>query len=171
MTPPVIETGRLILRGPRVEDFEPFAAFFASPRSIHEDGPLSRREAWREFASSTAGWTLRGYGTWSIEERTSGTWLGEVGIYHPDYYPEAEIGWTLAEAAEGRGIAEEAARAARDWAWEARGLTRLVSYIAPANTRSIRLAGRLGARRDPEAAHPADDPCLVYRHPDPEAKR
>ena len=168
---PVLTTERLTLRAPRLSDFEPYMAFFASERSIHEGGPLSRIETWREFAAAIGCWTIRGYGVWAIEDRATGAWLGEAGLFHPDYYPEAELGWTLAPEAEGKGVAHEAALAARDWAWRVAGLRTLVSYIAPANARSIRLAERLGAAPDPEAAQPDDDPCLVYRHPGPEARQ
>ncbi len=167
---PTLRTTRLTLRAPRLEDFEPYAAFFASDRATHEGGPYGRREAWREFAASTACWALRGYGVWSIEDTATGDWLGETGLFHPDYYPEPEIGWTLTADAEGQGYAQEAARAARNWAYDAAGLETLVSYIAPANARSIRLAERLGAWRDDAARQPVDDPCLVYRHPGPEAR-
>lgn len=169
---PVIETERLVLRAPRLDDFEAYAAFFASPRSVHEDGPKDRAEAWREFATSAATWALRGYGPWSITDRAGGGYLGEAGFFHPDYYPEPEIGWTLMEGFEGRGFAHEAARAARDWGYRRFGWTTLVSYIDPGNARSIRLAERLGARPDAEAPRPATDPdCLVYRHPGPEHGR
>ena len=40
----------------------------------------------------------------------------------------------------------------------------LVSYIDRDNTRSIRLAERLGAVRDDATATPNGDPCLVFRH-------
>jgi RimJ/RimL family protein N-acetyltransferase len=56
----------------------------------------------------------------------------------------------------------------RDWAFTVRGLKTLVSYIAPPNVRSIRLAERLGAVPDIKAARQegdADD--LVFRHPAP----
>jgi RimJ/RimL family protein N-acetyltransferase len=163
VTPPALPTGRLILRAPRLADFEPYADFFASPRSGYEDGPKSRGEAWREFASAAGQWALRGYGAWSIEERATGAYVGEVCIFHPAHYPEPEIGWTLMEPFEGRGLAYEAACAARDWAWTALGLASLVSYIDAANRRSIRLAERLGARLDPAAAKPELDDCVVYR--------
>jgi RimJ/RimL family protein N-acetyltransferase len=77
-------------------------------------------------------------------------------------FPERELGWILFDGAEGRGIATEAASALRDWA-AARGWTGLVSYIDPANHRSIALAQRLGARLDPHAV-PQDPGDLVYRH-------
>ena len=51
----------------------------------------------------------------------------------------------------------------RDWAAEALGLDRLVSYIDPHNARSIAVAERLGAVLDPDAAK-QDPEDLVYRH-------
>ena len=43
---PTLTTARLTLRAPKLEDFEHWAAFFASERSAHERGPLARRQAW-----------------------------------------------------------------------------------------------------------------------------
>lgn len=164
---PVLATERLVLRGPALADFAAYAEFFASPRSGYEDGPLTRGPAWKEFASATGQWLLRGYGAWSIEERATGAYVGETGIFHPAHYPEPELGWTVMAAFEGRGYAFEAARAARGWAHGSLGLATLVSYIDPRNARSIRLAERLGAMPDPAAAMPDLDPCVVYRHPGP----
>jgi RimJ/RimL family protein N-acetyltransferase len=71
------------------------------------------------------------------------------------------------ERAEGKGLAHEAALAVRGWAYGSRGLGALVSYIDPGNARSIRLAERLGARRDDEAPKPEGEVCVTYRHPSP----
>ncbi|MFQ5567549.1 MAG: GNAT family N-acetyltransferase [Paracoccaceae bacterium] len=166
---PVINTERLTLRAPRVEDFEHYAAFFASDRAELERGRCDRAGAWKEFSTVAGQWLLRGYGGFSIEDRATGDYLGEVGVFHEDSYPEPELGWMVVAAAEGRGIAHEAALAARGWAYRALGLTTLVSYIDSRNTRSIRLAERLGATRDDSAARPESGDCLVYRHPGPEA--
>lgn len=165
---PRLTTARLVLRAPSLADFEPYAEFWASPRALWQGGPKTRTAAWREFACDVACWSLRGFGAWSVEPKAGGAWLGTVGLFQPEDYPEPEIGWTLAPAAEGRGIAFEASRAARDWAYRVFGLTTLVSYIDPANTRSIRLAERLGAVPDPAAAR-YDPTDVVMRHPGPEA--
>lgn len=141
---PRLETDRLILRAPQLSDFEHRAAFYASERSTHEDGPKSRAEAWREWASEVGQWHLMGYGPFSVEDRATGAYLGEVGIYHPEGYPEAELGWFVVPQAEGKGIAMEAAQAVLDWAAHDLKMTHLVNYIAPANDRSIALAKRLG---------------------------
>lgn len=148
---PVLSTERLTLRGPRREDFAPYAAFWASDRSVHEGGPRDARGAWEDFAAGFGLWTVEGIGTWSVEERATGTFAGIVGLYHPAHFPEVEIGWAVLDGFEGRGMAQEAARAVLGWTWASTGLASLVSYIDPRNERSIRLAERLGARRDHEA--------------------
>ena len=165
---PTLMTARLTLRAPRVEDFEPFAAFLASDRAEMERGRQDRDGAWLHFSSAVSGWVLRGYGAFSVTDRRTGGYLGEAGIFREHNYPEPELGWMVVSEAEGKGIAFEAARAVRDWAYDALGLTTLVSYIAPENARSVRLAERLGAARDDAAPRPWAD-CLAYRHPGPEA--
>ena len=165
---PVLTTERLTLRAPRLADFEPYAAFFASARAGLERGRKDRAGAWKEFATVAGQWVLYGHGGFSIEERTTGVYLGEAGVFHEDGYPEPELGWMVVAEAEGKGIAHEAALEVRRWAYGALGLDTLVSYIDPANARSIRLAERLGAVRDLDASAPDPDD-LVYRHPGPDA--
>lgn len=165
---PVIDTARLRLRPHRIEDFEPFAALFASERSRHMGGPLPRRAAWHLFASDVGQWALLGFGAWAVERREDGALVGQVGLNKPDHFPERELGWLVFDGFEGRGFAEEAAIAAREHAYRRLGFGTLVSYIDPENARSIALAERLGAVRDTGAAVP-DAGDLVYRHPAPEA--
>ncbi len=164
---PTLATDRLILRAPLRADFAPYAAFWASARSVHEGGPRDLRGAWEDFAAGFGLWAIEAIGTWSLEDRASGAFAGVVGFYHPVDFPELEIGWTVLDGYEGRGLAYEAAMAARGWGYDERGLTTLVSYIDPANARSLRLAERMGARRDPSAAG-VDAGDVVMRHPGPD---
>ncbi|MDO5630660.1 MAG: GNAT family N-acetyltransferase [Paracoccus sp. (in: a-proteobacteria)] len=146
---PVLETERLILRGPRLADFDAVAAFYADPRSKPVGGPMKRDQAWSEFAANAGQWLLRGYGFWEIEHRETGQTIGRAGIYHSDNWPEPELGWMLyGNGQEGRGIAQEAATAARNAAARLFGITRPISSIETGNHRSIRLAERMGARPD-----------------------
>jgi RimJ/RimL family protein N-acetyltransferase len=163
MTIPTLQTARLMLRAPKLADFEHWAAFFASDRSRHERGPLDRVEGYRAWAADVALWTLRGYGAFGLDDRATGAYLGEVGIYQPEGFPEPELGWFVVPEAEGRGYAAEAARAVIDWVRTSFGWPRLVSIIDPANSRSIALALRLGGVIDP--ALPGVDPGdVVIRH-------
>lgn len=163
---PRLETARTVLRAPRIEDFQEFAGIFLSERATHMvgDDEFDRRRAWFEFSHCVAGWLLRGHGMWTIEARDGGAVLGFVLVHMEPGDREPELGWLLTRDAEGHGYALEASRAARDHALGTLGLPSLVSYIDPANTRSIALAERLGAVRDDAAAAVLDTPVLVYRH-------
>jgi RimJ/RimL family protein N-acetyltransferase len=166
---PRLETDRLILRPPGAQDFETWAAFKAGPRARMAGGVQDRAEAWRFFGHMVGHWSLRGFGWFVVTDRQSDASLGLVGAHFPEGWPEKELGWTIWSAAdEGKGFAFEAAVAARDWVYRDLGWPTAVSYIDPANARSVALARRLGAVEDPHAArvHPED---LVFRHPAPEA--
>ncbi|HMO06724.1 MAG TPA: GNAT family N-acetyltransferase [Paracoccaceae bacterium] len=157
---PTLSTARLTLRAPRLADFEHRAAFYASDRSVWEDGPLDRAQAWRVFASDVGQWPLMGYGPFSVDHR--GGYVGEVGIYHAADFPEPELGWFVTPEAEGKGIAAEAARAVMVWARANFGWEQLVNYIDPGNARSIALGLRLGGRIcDRPGACPTD---VVIEH-------
>ncbi len=167
---PTLTTERLVLRGPGPQDFDGWADFMASPRSKMAGGPQDRILAWRSFGHMVGHWVLRGFGSFVVILKGDDTAIGMVGGYYPEGWPERELGWTLWRSdAEGRGYAFEAAQAAREWAFADLGWATAVSYINPANARSISLAERLGAVRDREAATPRGEPALVYRHPAPEA--
>jgi RimJ/RimL family protein N-acetyltransferase len=142
-----LETERLLLRPFRHDDIDAYAAMCADPdvmRYIGGRSVLSRDDAWRQMAMFAGHWLLRGFGTWAVEERASGSLVGRVGLHFPEGWPDRELGWTLARPYWGRGFALEAARAALAHAFGALGWQRVISLIDPANQRSIRLAERLG---------------------------
>ncbi|MEM9707274.1 MAG: GNAT family N-acetyltransferase [Pseudomonadota bacterium] len=165
---PVIETERLVLRAPDIGDFPLHAEICTGPRGIGLGGPLTREDAWYDFAQINATWLLRGHGYWTVTERTSGAAIGFVGIGFEPGDREPELGYFFAAEAEGRSLAAEAAGAARDQGFGPLGLVSLVSYIFKTNARSIALARRLGAVEDTPSDWEHVD-CLVYRHPHPGA--
>ncbi|MCB6179903.1 GNAT family N-acetyltransferase [Rhodobacter sp. Har01] len=160
---PTLLTPRLRLRMPVLADFGPHADFHASSRSVHEGGPRSRAAAWRVWASDVALWLLRGYGPFGVENRDTGGYLGEVGVYQGADYPGPELGWFVVPAAEGTGVAHEATRAVLDWLRASFDWPWITSIIDPANSRSITLGLRLGGVIDPSL--PGVDPGdVVIRH-------
>ncbi len=165
---PTLQTERLILRPPVMEDWPDYHALMITDRALYMGGPHSTTAAWGMFCHDVALWTLEGHGALMMEDRATGECLGQVGINYGPLFPERELGWLVYRQAEGKGYAYEAAVALRDWAFAVRGLKTLVSYIAPQNVRSIRLAERLGAIPDAMAERQAgDEDDLVFRHPVP----
>lgn len=165
---PVLSTQRLVLRAPRWDDFEAYAAFRASPRSVHVGGPFKCDTAFQQFCALFGHWALRGYGRWMVADRETGAPLGVVGLYYPEGWPEPEIAWTVFDHAEGRGIAAEAALAAREHAYGVLGWETVASLVPPENERSTSLARRLGCVAEGTFDHATYGPLTIWRHPGPE---
>jgi len=160
---PELQTDRLVLRAPRLEDFPDYAALMASPRAVFMGGPFDQRAAWGMFCHDVALWSLCGHGALMIDLRSTGRCIGQVGINHGPLYPEKELGWLLYDGYEGQGYATEAAAILRNWAFDALGLQTLVSYFDPANHRSMAVSARLGGVRD--ASAPVQDVGdVVFRY-------
>ncbi|KMW60524.1 Acetyltransferase, GNAT family [Candidatus Rhodobacter oscarellae] len=172
MTAPTLQTERLTLRAHRMEDFDAFAALWASEDSKFMGGPEDRNMAWHLFAGEIASWQLQGFGYWTLERQSDAALLGGCGFGRPPAFPERELGWYLYADHRGHGYVTEAARAARDFAYGTLGWSTLVSYISLQNAASIAVAERLGAVPDATAAYADGDTpedTVVYRHPAPEA--
>lgn len=168
---PVLDTPRLRLRAPAIADFEGFAAYLASERSRFTGGPLERNLAWRGFGHIVGHWVLRGYGVFVIEDKATGRAIGTSGPWFPEGWPEPEIAWTLWDAAaEGKGLAVEAALAARAWAYEALGWTTAISLILEGNARSEALAARMGCVPEGRFTHAQYGASSIWRHPPADAQ-
>ncbi len=163
---PVLQTARLRLRLPTLDDIPESYRFWSSDRSRLMGGPWSMDTLWAETQGLLDQWQKHGFSLFTVTRSDCDTGIGGIGPFFPDTHPEPELGWSLWHAAdEGQGLALEAASAARDWFFATSGRTTAVSHTDPANTRSHRLCERLGATLDPTARHPyGDDPTLTYRH-------
>lgn len=162
---PELTTDRLILRAPSLADLPRVTAFYASERSHIIGGPLDARGAHRAMMAIFGNWALRGHGLWYIADRASDAFLGWTGVNYGPGWQEPELGWTVMEEAEGKGIAFEAASAARRHAAAHLGQDGLISYIAPHNTGSAALAARLGAVHESDGSL-LGHPVQVWRHPE-----
>lgn len=168
---PGLLTDRLHLRLPRTADFDTWAACLGSDRARFIGGPAGRDVAWRSFCHLTGHWVHRGYGMFVFADRATGAPLGMCGPWFPEGWPEREIGWTVWDAAaEGRGLAFEAATAARAFAYGTLGWTTAISLIAEGNARSEALARRMGCVPDGQFTHALSGTSTIWRHPGPEGR-
>ncbi len=157
---PLLRGERVLLRGWRVDDLEPFADLNADPRVMeHYPEPLTRERSdamvWERILPQFA---ERRYGLWAVEVPGREPFIGFVGLqaaaFEADFTPCVEIGWRLAFDAWGCGYATEAARLALAFGFTDAGLDEIVSFTSPENRRSIAVMERLGMRFDGEFEHP-----------------
>jgi RimJ/RimL family protein N-acetyltransferase len=143
-----LETARLILRPPRLEDFDFWAATTADPVSMkYLGGPQARSTSWRGFTTMAGSWAMLGFGMFSLIEKATGRWVGRAGPWKPEGWPGTEVGWSIAREAEGKGLAFEAAVASMDYAFDVLGWSEVIHCIDDENKRSWTLAQRLGSER------------------------
>jgi RimJ/RimL family protein N-acetyltransferase len=162
MTPPTLQTARLVLRPATMADFPAYRRFVTSDRTQFMGGPHDAATAWNWFCNDMAQWALLDMGALIVTYQ--GRAVGQVAVCGGPIFPEPELGWFLFDAAdEGQGFAFESATALRDWVLGARGLATVVSYVDGRNAGSIKLAERLGGVLDRDAATPDGMATLVYR--------
>jgi RimJ/RimL family protein N-acetyltransferase len=147
MVVPVLETARLILRPPRAEDFDGWAAWRNDVEATRfVGGPQVRAVAWRDFLTMAGAWSIQGFGMFSVIEKATGKWVGRLGPWMPEGWPGPEVGWGLARAAWGKGYATEGGAAAMGWAFDTLGWDEVIHSIDPHNEASKAVACRLGSR-------------------------
>lgn len=177
----MIETERLLLRKPEFEDGPAALDLYGDPVATEFIGgvhPIVAADPWYVVRRWLERWHDNDCGPFSIIRRLDGRWLGRVGILvwdsrswtHTTFadageHAQPELGWALAREHWGQGYAAEAARAARGWAYDERGIERLISLIAPKNVRSQRLAERLGCTRGETVELWDSGSAVVWEHP------
>ena len=153
---PVLETERLILRPPRAEDFDAWAAFAADEEAARFiGGAQGRHGAWRALLGVAGSWVIQGFGMFSVVEKATGRWVGRIGPLWHEEWPGREVGWGVAREAWGRGYAPEAAAAAMDFVFDVLGWEEAIHCIDPGNTASQAVARKLGSRILRQARLPA----------------
>ena len=161
----ILTTERLELRQLAPQDLPASATFWASERSRIMGGPWTAEEHLREVEEVLGQWVRHGFGLFAVTLQGSDQAIGGIGPFYPETHPEPELGWSLWDASlEGKGIAFEAATAARDWFFATTDCPSAVSYTHPDNARSHRLCERMGAVVDGLAACPYPPPVRIYRH-------
>jgi RimJ/RimL family protein N-acetyltransferase len=173
----MIETERLILRKPRLEDVGDYEPAYADPEVMRYMGDGStgtREQIERGIGFWLERWEKNGIGLFSMESRETGRVVGRSGFlvwdtenWETSSFDEAgeraevELGWMVVREHWGHGYATEAALALRDWGLAERGLTRLVSLIRPGNVRSVRVAEKIGESFEREIVM-IGAPALLY---------
>jgi RimJ/RimL family protein N-acetyltransferase len=162
----ILNTDRLILRRWRDSDREPFARMNADSHVMEFFAALLSREDSDSMVDKIEShFDGHGFGLCAAELRQHGTFIGFIGMAVPDFDApfSVELGWRLAAAYWGYGLATEGARAVVHHAFQTLGLDEIVATTVPANTRSRRVMEKLGMRHNP--ADDFEHPLLREGHP------
>jgi len=163
-----IETKRLLLREWRDEDIVPFAAMNQDPAVMRFFPHLfTFKESRAAVLAYRECFEKKGYGLFAVELKTTGEFIGFVGLHHPTFEahftPCVEISWRLASMHWHQGYATQAARAVLHAAFERYGFKEVVSFTAENNLPSRRVMEKLGMTHD--VSDDFDHPRLAKDHP------
>ncbi|HWT00258.1 MAG TPA: GNAT family protein [Pyrinomonadaceae bacterium] len=146
-----IESPRLILRRFADADLGPFLAYLNDPL-------VARYQSWESYTAEQArdvieqqknrspGEPMQWF-TFALELKETGALVGHVALRMSDER-QAEIGFTVARAFHGKGLAREAAARVLDYAFAELKLHRVTAITDCENEKSAALLERLGMRRE-----------------------
>ncbi|WP_410662615.1 GNAT family N-acetyltransferase [Amycolatopsis sp. lyj-84] len=144
--PPEITTSRLRLRALTESDTEEIVKLFADPAlSAHFAVPLTDPDLVREMVGRRLAYRgPAGMGHWAIEH--DGEVIGLAHLRPSEELPGGvpEIGYYLARAHGGQGLATEAARALLEHGLVVLGLSSVWALVGESNVASLNLVRRLG---------------------------
>jgi RimJ/RimL family protein N-acetyltransferase len=148
-----LETVRLTLRHFTDADLVPFMAY-------RNDPDVARYQSWEGISEAEARAFIEEQklvqpgvpGQWfqiAIALKETGTLVGDCALKIDEHDErQAEIGYTLARAYQGKGIASEAVSCVLDYAFGTLELHRVIAITDCENVASIALLERLGLRRE-----------------------
>lgn len=144
-----ITTKRLVIRPFTMADFEAIHAVWSDPAvmALIPSQPYYREQSWARLTEKSGHQARHGFSKWAVTVAASGAVIGECGLHYLEGGPDIELGYKIARAYWGQGLAGEAAQACLDWALAERR-ERVVAIVDPANVRSARILRKIGMVQD-----------------------
>jgi RimJ/RimL family protein N-acetyltransferase len=149
---PILHTERLELRVPQRDDLAGLVELIAADEMRRFLGKAQPNAAgqFERLMRNIGGWTVYGYGNFSVQLRGQEALIGSCGVFHSwrgfgkgmDDVPEA--GWIIRHDHWGQGIAREAMQAILAWFDATHGPRRIAAMIEEGNAASQKVAQALG---------------------------
>jgi ribosomal-protein-alanine N-acetyltransferase len=145
---PVLSTPSLILRPLRHDDIDDLYEYASDPEIDlyvpweHYKNIEEARENLNDFLIE---YERDGFGAWGIEHRADRKLIGIVNFSRP--HPvnrRVEMGYTIARAYWGQGLATETVRAVIDFGFDKLNLVRMEAVVLPENLASARVLEKCG---------------------------
>lgn len=161
----ILTTDRLVLREYCKEDFPWLYEILSDGETMkHYPKPYDEAGVARWLDWSLDNYQKHGFGLWAIELKETGEAIGDAGITMQPIDGEwlPEVGYHIDKKYWRQGYGSEAARAARDWAFQNRDFDALYSYMTVENEASQATARSLGMTKIKEYSD-KDENLAVYK--------
>ncbi len=146
-----LETERLRLRNVVASDKEFLISLWQDPVVTQfMGGPRSSEMMEEELGNQLSDPFAYEYDLWPVIEKTTGSPIGHCGILEKEVEGknEYEVTYVLSPSYWGRGYATEIASELIRYAFEEKGLNRIIALIKPGNAASAQVAKRIGMHKE-----------------------
>lgn len=163
----VTETERLILRQFTPEDAEDNYRIYSDAANMKFMGrapdsvEFEHKHIYKHIANY---YEKRGFGLWAVVLKENNQLIGRCGFLYQmvEGAPEIEIGYLIDNAFCGKGLATEAARETLRYGFEKYEFPRIVAFINPENTVSVKVAEKIGMRYDRDVEYKEFGTVALY---------
>lgn len=144
-----LETERLILKTPELDDIEDLAALQSDPDVMKYigNGVRTRKEASKFLKMAADHQAKHGFSFCSVYLKESKKFIGQAGLIYLAYndsQSDIEVGYRLHKFAWGKGYATELVKALIYWGFEHLPIDRLIAVTRPENSPSRRVLDKAG---------------------------
>jgi RimJ/RimL family protein N-acetyltransferase len=152
---PDLHDDLVALRPPAPSDVDAITAAVQDPeipRYTMVPSPYTAADAVAFVDKAVSSWRSGTDASFVVVDRTSGALLGAIGLHQLDAEArQAHVGYWVAAAARGRGVATRALTLVAGWALGPVGLRRVRALVFTDNPWSQRVLEKAGFRRQPGA--------------------
>lgn len=150
ITPPTIETERLVLRPLSSDDAVEIARLAAdrdiAATTLHIPHPYKLQDAEEFIGKQEAAFEAGTSANVAVTLRSNGSLVGAIGLAVRRDYARAELGYWIGKPYWNDGYATEAGRAMVGYAFETLGLNRVCAHHFARNAASGRVLQKIGMR-------------------------
>ena len=160
-----LETERLILREMKLDDFDALYEILSDTETMqHYPKPLDEQQVRDWVLRNIERYEIFGFGLWAVVLKETGEVIGDCGITMQNIGSKIkpEIGYHIHKKYWNRGLATEAAKKCRDYAFENTPFNVIYSYMKYTNIGSYSVAIKNGMQKVDEFEDDVNTITHVY---------
>ncbi|MBI4854445.1 MAG: GNAT family N-acetyltransferase [Acidobacteria bacterium] len=156
----ILETNNLLLRSLASEDLESVVKLNSDPevvKYITGGEPMPREQTLARFNFYLEHQEKHQFAIWAVINKEDSLFIGLCGLQFLENTENVEVGYRLARAFWGKGLATEAAKACINYGFNKLSLPEIVAVIDPENIASHKVIEKVGLKYEKMAYFYAKD--------------